>query len=143
MAIDVELVRESFARIRPKIDELMETFFATLFERHPDIAQLFDGVNMKQQRSMMANALVFVVENLDAMEIASGTLEEMGHRHIDYGARPEHYPAMGECLLHALATVTGKKWNNKLESQWTEIYATISSFMLKGAERATEASVTT
>lgn len=142
MALDVELVRKSFYAISPKVDELLETFFDTLFQRHPDIASLFDGVNMLQQRSLLANALVFIVENLDAIEIASGTLEEMGLRHIEYGAQPEHYPAMGKCLLHALATVTGEDWNDELESQWAEVYGTISSIMLRGAERATETSVT-
>ncbi len=142
MALDVELIRKNFSAIRSKVDELLETFFATLFQRYPDIAPLFDGVEMPQQRRMLANALVFIVENLDAMEIASGTLEEMGLRHVDYGAEPEHYPAMGECLLHALATVTGEDWNDELESQWADVYAAISSIMLRGAERATETSVT-
>lgn len=142
MAVDVELVRKNFHAISPKVDEVMETFYATLFLRYPDVALLFDGVNMQQQHRMLANVLVFVVENLDAMEIASGTLEEMGRRHINYGAEPEHYPAMGECLLHALATVTGEDWNDELESQWAEVYAAISASMIRGAEKATETSAT-
>ncbi len=142
MALDVELLRENFFAISPKVDELTETFYATLFLRYPDFVPLFNGVNMLQQRKMLANALVFVVENLDAMEIASGTLEEMGRRHIDYGAEPELYPAMGECLLHALATVTGDDWNDELESQWEEAYGLISSSMIRGAEKATQTSAT-
>lgn len=140
MALDAELIRKNFFAISPKIDELTETFYATLFLRYPGVVPLFDGVNMQQQRRMLANALVFVVENLDAMEIASGTLEEMGRRHVGYGAEAEHYPAVGECLLHALETVTGDDWNDELESQWTEAYGVISSIMLRGAEKATETS---
>ena len=98
---------------------------------------------MQQQRRMLANALVFVVENLDAMEIASGTLEEMGRRHIEYGAQAEHYPAVGECLVQALATVSGDLWNDTLETQWVEAFGIVSSYMIKGAEKAAEASATT
>ncbi len=143
MALDVELLRKNFFEIAPKIEELTETFYATLFLRYPDLVPLFEGVNMQQQRRMLANALVFVVENLDAMEIASGTLEEMGRRHVGYGAEAEHYPAVGECLVHALATVSGDDWSDKLEAQWVEAYETISAIMIKGAEKTSEASATT
>ena len=140
MALDVELIRKNFFDIASRVDELTETFYATLFLRYPDLVPLFDGVNMQQQRKMLANAIVFIVENLDAMEIASGTLEEMGRRHVGYGAQAEHYPAVGECLIHALGTVSGDDWSDELQSQWTEAYGLISSIMLKGAEKATEAS---
>ncbi len=140
MAIDVELIRKNFFKIAPKVDELTETFYATLFLRYPDVVPLFDGINMQQQRRMLANAIVFVVENLDAMDIASGTLEEMGRRHVGYGAQAEHYPAVGECLIHAMATVSGDDWNDELQAQWVEAYGVISSIMIKGAEKPTEAS---
>jgi len=140
MAIDVELIRKNFFDIAPKIEELTETFYATLFLRYPVVVPLFEGVNMQQQRRMLANALVFVVENLDAMDIAAGTLEEMGRRHLSYGALAEHYPTVGECLIHALATVSGDLWSDTLETQWIEAYEIVSSIMIKGAEKATEAS---
>ena len=142
MALDVELIRKNFFEIAPKIDELTETFYATLFLRYPAVVPLFNGVNMQQQRRMLSNAIVFVVENLDAMAIASGTLEEMGRRHVGYGAEAEHYPAVGECLIHALATVSGDGWSDELQAQWVEAYGIISEIMMKGAEKATEASTT-
>ncbi len=140
MAVDVELLRKNFFDIAPKVEELTETFYATLFLRYPEVVPLFDGVNMQQQRRMLANALVFVVENLDAMDIAKGTLEEMGRRHLDYGALAEHYPAVGESLVHALATVSGDLWNDTLETQWVEAFGIVSSIMIEGAEKAAEAS---
>ena len=140
MALDVELIRKNFFEIAPKVEELTETFYATLFLRYPEVMPLFDGVNMQQQRRMLANAIVFVVENLDAMDIASGTLEEMGRRHLGYGALAEHYPAVGECLVLELASVSGDLWNDTLETQWVEAFGIVSSIMIEGAEKATETS---
>lgn len=142
MAVDVALIRKNFFDIAPKVDELTETFYATLFLRYPGVVPLFNGVNMQQQRRMLANAIVFIVENLDAMDIASGTLEEMGRRHVGYGAEAEHYPAVGECLIHALATVSGDGWNDELQAQWVEAFGVVSSIMIKGAEKAVETSAT-
>ena len=142
MALDVELIRKNFFGIASKVDELTETFYATLFLRYPEVVPLFDGVNMQQQRKMLANAIVFIVENLDAMEIASGTLEEMGRRHVGYGAQAEHYPAVGECLIHALGMVSGDDWSDELQTQWTEAFEVVSAIMIKGAEKTAEASAT-
>ena len=79
MAVDVELIRKNFFSIAERADELTETFYTTLFMRYPGVVPLFDGVNMEQQRKMLANAIVFAIENLETMDVARSTLEEMGH----------------------------------------------------------------
>ena len=140
MALNTELVRENFFAIAPKVEELTETFYATLFLRYPEVVPLFDGVDMPKQRRMLANALVFTVENIDNLDTAGQTLKDMGARHVGYGAEPEHYGAVGECLVHALAMVSGELWNDELESHWTEAFGIISSLMLQGAEEAKEVS---
>jgi len=136
MAVDVELLRTHFFSIAPKVDELMETFYATLFLRYPDVVPLFDSVDMPRQRKLMANAMVFVLENLEVMDVAGSTIEAMGRRHVGYRAQAKHYPVVGECLIHALATVSGDQWNDELQTQWTEAYGVISSIMIEGAEKS-------
>ena len=139
MAVDIELLRKHFFSIAPKVDELMETFYATLFLRYPEVVPLFGGIDMPRQRKLMANAMVFVLENLEVMDVAGSTIEEMGRRHIGYRAQAKHYPAVGECLIHALATVSEDHWNDELHAQWVEAYEIVSTIMLEGAEKAREA----
>ncbi len=143
MAIDIELIRKNFFSIAERADELTKTFYTTLFMRYPGVAPLFDGVDMEQQRKMLANAIVFVIENLETMDVARSTLEEMGRRHIAYGAEAEHYPAFGECLLHAIATITGDAWTDELQANWTEALGVISTIMIEGAEKAVAATSAT
>lgn len=143
MAVDVELIRKNFFSIADRADELTEIFYTTLFLRYPGVVPLFDGVNMQQQRKMLANAIVFVIENLDTLDVARSTLEEMGRRHIAYGAETEHYPAVRECLVHAIATITGDDWSDELQDNWTEAIGLVSSIMIEGAEKAAEATPAT
>ena len=136
MAQNVELLRKNFFAIAPKVDDLMETFYATLFLRYPNVVPLFEGVDMQRQRKLFANAIVFVLENLEFMNVARSTLEEMGQRHVGYGAKAKLYPAVGECLIYALATVSGDLWNDELQAEWTEAYEITSSIMIEGAKKA-------
>lgn len=133
MSLNVNALRESFEAVKPSSDKLTEVFYATLFERYPEVKPLFENVEMEEQRKKLFQALALVVRNLEKPDVLAGILEQMGRRHVDYGALPEHYPAVGECLLHALATVAGPLWNDELNQAWTDAYGAIADLMLKGA----------
>ena len=138
MGLNVELLRTSFSAVAPRADELVEKFYATLFMRYPQVVPLFEKVEMSKQRRMLANAIVFAVEHLDKPDEFTKGLTEMGKRHVHYGALPDHYPAVVECLLHALSSVAGDLWNEELEAEWTKALEVISQTMLDGAAEVAE-----
>ncbi|MFW5920415.1 MAG: globin family protein [Polyangiales bacterium] len=134
MGPDLDLIRTSFELVRPKGNELMDVFYATLFERYPQVEPLFADTDMDAQKGKLLRALALVVASIDRPGTLTETLQSMGARHVDYGVKPEHYDAVGECLLHALATVAGDAWDERLEQAWGEAYRMVSALMLRGAD---------
>ena len=141
MGLNVDVIRESFALVAPRADELTEKFYATLFMRYPEVVPLFEGVDMSMQRMMLKQALAFVVNNIERPDVLAEKLEELGARHVGYGTKAEHYPLVGECLLEALDNVAGESWSGKTAVAWAEAYALVSQMMLAGAAKAEEAKV--
>lgn len=135
---DTELLRSSFAALTPKADKLMETFYSILFERYPEVRPLFRHVDMTKQRGKLLGSLALVVKNCDNLSSLLEPLRQMGERHVAYGTQPAHYPAVGECLLAAMAEVAGPLWNAELEGAWTRAYQTVAQVMIEGAHRATQ-----
>lgn len=133
---DVQLLRTSFDAVTPQAEALMETFYALLFERHPAVRPLFAHVDMKKQQGMLLAALALVVKHCDHPETLQGPLRQMGRRHLNYGTQTEHYAAVGECLLAALASTAGPLWNAELEGAWTRAYQTVAGEMIEGARTA-------
>ncbi|MBP9107152.1 MAG: hypothetical protein KBF56_10350, partial [Gemmatimonadaceae bacterium] len=132
----VKLLRDSFDALKPRADLLARTFYRILFERHPDVKPLFAHVNMTDQRKKLVQAIGVVVANADKPERLEEVATALGARHVAYGAKPEHYGAVGEALIAALATVAGPLWSKSLEKAWTGAYKTVAAFAIAGAEAA-------
>ncbi len=136
--MDVNLIETTFSKIAPKKSEFADTFYDTLFERYPAVKPLFQSTDWPKQKSMLVAALTTVVNNARDPTTIIGTLKKMGARHLAYGAKEEHFPAVGECLLHALKVHLDENWNESVEQSWIEAYGLVSGVMIEGlnAEKA-------
>jgi nitric oxide dioxygenase len=63
-------------------------------------------------------------------------LEEHGRRHVAYGARPEHYPMLGEAILWAIEATLEEEFNAALGEAWQAAYAMMAESMIAGAKTA-------
>ena len=131
--MNVLLLRQSFELVAPHASQLTDLFYETLFSRYPGVKPLFEGVSMKKQRGKLVGSLAYIVKNLENGAELSAYLKAMGRRHLAYGTKESHYPAVGECLLAALAKVAGPAWNRELEQAWTEAYQAVAGLMMEGA----------
>ena len=133
MALDVELLEQSFELVKPKADDFVASFYNNLFTDYPDAKPLFEHTDMAAQQQMLKGALVMVVDNLRRPEVLSKSLKGLGARHIKYGALPEHYPLVGNSLIKTLEQYAGPAWSSELESAWAGAYGAITELMLEGA----------
>ena len=133
MRLQIALLKRNFFQVAHRHDELAEIFYDTLFSRYPDLKSLFDGVDMAEQAKKFSRSLDTIVGGMDRLEVWTRALAEMGREHLDYGVLPEHYPAVGECLVHALSVVSGSEWSEDLEKAWNEAYVEIAELMIGGA----------
>ena len=138
MAIDVETLEESFDLVAPQGDELMRTFYDKLFEAAPSVRPLFEEVDMERQRQALLNMLLVLRESLRDLDDIVPDLEELGARHVEYGAKPEHYPVVGEALIGAMAQVAGDAWKPEYTAAWQEAYPLVQDVMLSGAAARAE-----
>src|SRR6476469_83820 len=90
MELDLIALETSFDKIAPRGDELVDDFYARLFEAAPAVRGLFSD-DMRRQKAMLLSALVLVRKSLRDLDALIPTLQALGARHVAYGARPEHY----------------------------------------------------
>src|SRR5436190_16577087 len=133
MTMNVTLLRSSFEALAPRAPELVDRFYAILFERYPQVRPMFAHVNMGEQKKHLIQALVLLVANLEKGDILKGYLGVLGAKHVRYGVRDEHYDAVGECLLAAMAEIAGPIWTEELRREWAGTYGAVASMMKQGA----------
>src|SRR5215203_6769115 len=136
MALEVETLEESFDLVAPQGDELMKRFYANLFETAPSVQPLFARVDMDGQRQALLNMLVVLRESLRDLDDIVPDLEDLGERHVEYGAQSEHYPVVGEVLIGTMAEVAGDRWKPEYTAAWQEAYGVVQQVMLSGADKS-------
>jgi hemoglobin-like flavoprotein len=128
----IKLVQQSFAKVAPISEQAAVLFYDRLFEIAPSVRAMFPNDMTEQRRKLMAT-LAIVVNGLSNLEMILPAASSLATRHVAYGAKPEHYPVVGEALLWTLEKGLGADWTPELAKAWTAAYTTLSEFMIAQA----------
>ena len=134
MNLDLEALETSFDLVAPRGDELMDVFYARLFDTAPAVKPLFAHVDLHAQKSMLLATLVLIRQSLRNLDTIVPKLHELGARHVRYGALPEHYPVVGQVLLASMAEVAGDAWRPEYERAWGAAFEVVAGAMIRGAK---------
>jgi hemoglobin-like flavoprotein/uncharacterized protein YjbI with pentapeptide repeats len=134
MTLNVELLEESFERIKPNAHQFVASFYERLFTKYPEVKPLFAQTDMGKQEKKLLNSLVLVVENIRYPENLAPVLQALGARHIGYGAIPPYYNAVGEVLLETFAEYLQENWTDQVKQSWVDALQAVTDLMLQSAQ---------
>jgi len=90
MSDSIQLIEQSFDRVKPRAPEFAASFYQNLFKAYPEVKPLFAETDMEAQREKLISMLMLVVFNLHHPQNLIDTLQGLGSRHVQYGVLPEH-----------------------------------------------------
>lgn len=131
--LDVQRLKDSFARVAVHGDAVPLYFYSDLFLRHPQVRDLFP-VSMAATRDRLVYALAKVVSQVDDLDNLRGYLADLGRDHRKFGALADHYPAVGTSLLATLAHFCQDSWTPSLAADWQAAYTLVAQVMIAAAE---------
>jgi nitric oxide dioxygenase len=134
----VTLVQQSFAKVAPISEAAAVIFYDRLFEVAPSVKPMFPA-DMTEQRKKLMATLAVVVGGLGNLESILPAASALAKRHVGYGAKAEHYPAVGGALLWTLEKGLGESWTPEVAAAWTAAYGTLSGFMIAEAYGSAQA----
>jgi Uncharacterized low-complexity proteins len=133
MSLNVEILEQSFDKVKPRAHEFAASFYENLFQLYPEVQPLFANTDMGNQEKKLLNSLVLVVENLRNPDALEPVLKALGARHISYGAIPKYYGPVGEALLMTFEQYLQEDWTPEVKKAWLDAFTAITSLMLTGA----------
>ena len=128
----VNLVQQSFAKVAPISEQAAVLFYGRLFEVAPSVRAMFPD-DMTEQRKKLMATLAVVVGGLSNLEAVLPAASALAKRHVNYGAKAEHYPVVGGALLWTLEKGLGDAWTAEVAEAWTAAYGTLSGYMIEEA----------
>jgi hemoglobin-like flavoprotein len=138
MPLNVELLENSFAKVKGNGSALTQDFYTILFADYPEVQPLFASTHMEKQGKQLFQSLDFTVNNLRQPDVLGSALKGLGTRHVQYGVLPQHYPMVGSSLLKAFAASLGTDWTPDIQQAWTDAYGVVTQLMLEGASYTPE-----
>ena len=134
----IKLVQDSFAKVAPISEQAAVLFYGRLFEVAPSVRAMFPD-DMTEQRKKLMATLAVVVNGLTNLEAILPAASALAKRHVNYGAKPEHYPVVGGALLWTLEKGLGEAWTPEVAEAWTAAYGTLSGYMIEEAYGSAQA----
>ena len=134
----VKLVQQSFAKVAPISEQAAVLFYGRLFEVAPGVRAMFPD-DMTEQRKKLMATLAVVVGGLTNLEAVLPAASALAKRHVNYGAKAEHYPVVGGALLWTLEKGLGDAWTPEVAAAWTAAYGTLSGYMISEAYGSAQA----
>lgn len=96
---------------------------------HPSLRRMFPE-NLEVQYVKLLDTFNIIVMRLEDLDSIKHQIAELGHRHLEFGTKPEHYSLMGQTLIHTLKECLGDEWNTHTEEAWNFCFETLSSRMM-------------
>jgi hemoglobin-like flavoprotein len=126
---DIDLVRQSFAKVEPLSIVVARTFYERLFEINPEVQALFNG-DMEAQGEQLMHMIGAAVAGLDDLEALVPIVQQLGARHRKYGVQVPHYAAVAEALLWTLEQGLGDAFTPDVREAWVNVYSLLAETMI-------------
>src|SRR5471032_866037 len=117
----IALVRDSFQKLSPVLDEVRRTFYVRLFNVNPDLRAVFPGDINGQSRALMA-MVELIVKMLDMQDKLIPLLHYLGERHTALNVKPEYFRPFGVALIWTLAAFLRDEFTPETRCAWEETY---------------------
>jgi hemoglobin-like flavoprotein len=129
----IELIRQSWALVKPIAADAGVLFYQKLFAAAPGIRHLFKQ-DINPQANKLMQVLGYIVSKLDKLDELVPEVQQLGVRHNSYGTEPAHYEWVGQCLVATLSEGLGNHWNPEVQDAWVTAYNTLKNTMIVAQE---------
>ena len=128
----LELIHASVPVLREHGETITRRFYDRMFERHPELRNLFNMGNQQSgaQQQSLASALYAYAANVDNQAALAPVVSRIVHKHVSLGVRAEHYPIVGENLLAAIGETLGEAATPALIDAWGEAYGLLAGALI-------------
>jgi nitric oxide dioxygenase len=129
---DIDLVRGSFWHVSRMGQETAALFYDRLFAIAPHTRALFPA-DLTEQGTKLMSMLGSIVARLHDHDVLLPIVEDLGRRHVAYGAQPAHYEAVGAALMAALARTLGDRFTPEVAAAWQSAFDALARTMIEAA----------
>ncbi|MGJ7920916.1 NO-inducible flavohemoprotein [Neobacillus sp. LXY-4] len=139
----IDIIKSTVPVLEKHGEAITTRFYELMFGNHPELLNIFNHTNQKQNRQQkaLASAVYAAAMYIDNLGAILPVVKQIGNKHRSLGVKPEHYPIVGKHLLLAIKDVLGEAATDEIMDAWEKAYGVIAdAFINVEAELYEEAS---
>ncbi len=117
---DHELLSQNLRVVIGRDSDFSARFYSRLFNRHPQLRELFGPNSAPVQEEMLTETLISAVDDLDGLPWIEGNMRLLSEKHCEADITGEMYDWWAECVIETLAELSAPDWNPRLERLWRQ-----------------------
>lgn len=132
----IELVKSTVPVLRENGVALTGYFYNRMLNNNPELKNIFnlDHQATGRQSRALAAAVLAYAENIENPSVLAKAIEHISTKHVSLDIQPDHYPIVGDNLLHSISEVLNVPFESELIAAWKEAYMQLAAILI-GAEK--------
>lgn len=124
----IGIVQSTAPVLKEHSKEIGRRFYTLLFEKAPDLYNIFNQTNQKRglQQEALGYAVYAAGEHITNLDAIKPVIERISQKHRAIGIKAEQYPVVGETLLQAVKDVLGDAATDEIIEAWGKAYGYIA-----------------
>lgn len=122
-----QILSETLRRVIHQGSVFSDAFFATLFERHPQLRERFVRLDQEGRQAKLWAALTTIA---NAGIAPSGLVGYLGHSHAIGGVLPEDFEPFTTVLLETLERFVGDDLTAAMVATWSDVLGEVAEAMI-------------
>ncbi|WP_186757763.1 NO-inducible flavohemoprotein [Echinicola salinicaeni] len=132
----IEIVKSTAPVLKEHGETITKVFYQNIFSKHPELRNIFNMTHQAKgsQPRVLANAIFQYATYIDQLDMLSGAVSTIAHKHSSLSITPEMYPIVGENLLLAIKEVLGDNATDDIIEAWAEAYGDLAKIFIQTEE---------
>lgn len=126
---DHELLSKNLQVVIDRDSEFSARIYDRLFERHPQLRELFGADSAPVQDEMLTETLISAVDDLEGLPWLEGNMQLLSEKHSAAEVTDEMYDWWADCVIETLAELSASDWNPRLEKLWRQQIGRLCALM--------------
>ncbi|MCR6466152.1 NO-inducible flavohemoprotein [Bacillus paranthracis] len=129
----IQIVQSTAPVLKEHSTEIGKRFYELLFEKAPDLNNIFNQTNQKRglQQEALGYAVYAAGEYITNLDAIKPVIERISQKHRAIGIKAEQYPVVGETLLQAVKDVLGDAATDEIIDAWGKAYGYIANAFIE------------
>jgi len=137
--LDEKALLKGYELAADTLSEIVENFYADLFEQYPAVQPLFENTDTNAQAAKLIAALRMLIENIHNQKTLKIALSKLGVQHQGYGVLPEQYAIVAELLVLNCKKKLAEDWTPAINDAWLTLLSTAAKVMCEAySDEATD-----